>query len=158
MTLTSMPPPPSRPPLPDRWNTRDFPVLLEIARGLDSGALPDQEKITADLDITVDELNTAWQALREGGYLRLVEGRPRRLSDKETTRLVLTERGYRAVGLWPSEKSADTLVDLLRRAEELTDDPEEKTLIRRAAGAVGSVSRDVITDVVAAIARQQMGV
>lgn len=47
----------------------------------------------------------------------------------------LTERGRRAVGLWPSEESVDALVDDLRKSEEATDDPEEKSLIRRAAGA-----------------------
>lgn len=89
-------------------------MLLEIARGLDAGALPDVQLITTDLSITEDELNAAWHALREGGYLRVVEGRPRRLGDNEVTRVVLTERGLRAVGLWPSERSADQLADLLR--------------------------------------------
>lgn len=76
--MTSTPPPPTRPPLPDRWHSRDFPVLLEIARGLDAGALPDQSQITADLDISADELNAAWHALCEGGYL---PSRARRLPE-----------------------------------------------------------------------------
>lgn len=106
-------------------------------------------------------MTDAVNALAEAGYLRKpdpVQNRElmvRRLS--EGARYRLTERGRRAVGLWPSERTADTLVDLLRQAEELTDDPEEKTLIRRAAGAIGSVSRDVITDVAAALARSQVG-
>jgi len=36
-------------------------------------------------------------------------------------------------------------------------DPEEKTLLRRAAGAVGSVSRDIMVDVVAAVVARQSG-
>lgn len=54
----------TRTPLPDRWHSRDFPVLLELARGLDAGALPDQHQITSDLGISEDELNAAWHALR----------------------------------------------------------------------------------------------
>lgn len=69
----------------------------------------------------------------------------------------LTERGRRSVGLWPSGESADALVDALRQAEELTEDPDEKTMIRRAAGAIGSVSRDIMVDVVAAVVSRQSG-
>jgi hypothetical protein len=155
--MTSTPPPPTRPPLPDRWHSRDFPVLLEIARGLDAGALPDQQQITNDLGISVDQLDAAWHALREGGYLRLVEGRPRRLGDSEVTRIVLTERGLRAVGLWPSDRTGDQLADLLRQAADATADPEEQTILRRASGAVASVSRGVMTDVLAALVKSQTG-
>ncbi|GAA5150107.1 hypothetical protein GCM10023340_26490 [Nocardioides marinquilinus] len=70
---------------------------------------------------------------------------------------MLTERGRRAVGLWPSERSADQLVDLLRRAEDLTDDPDERSRIRQAAAALHGVSSDIITDVGAAWVRSQTG-
>lgn len=155
--MTSTPQPPTRPPLPDRWHSRDFPVLLELARGLDAGALPDQQQITTYLGISENELNAAWHALREGGYLRLVEGRPRRLGDSEVTRIVLTERGLRAVGLWPSDRAGNQLADLLRQAADATTDPEEQTILQRASGAVGSVSRGVMTDVLAALVKSQAG-
>lgn len=155
--MTTVPPPPSRPPVSDRWHSRDFPLLLEVARALDARTAIDAQALADDLQMSMADVDSAWHALREAGYLRTLN-RPRRLGDGAMSALELTERGRRAVGLWPSEKAADTLVDLLRQAEDLTDDPEEKTLIRRAAGALGSVSRDVLTDVVAAIARQQMGV
>lgn len=50
----------------------------------------------------------------------------------------LRERGRRAVGIWPNGESVDALVDALRQAGEATTDPEEKTLIRRPAGALTS--------------------
>lgn len=152
-----MPPSPSRPPLPDRWHSRDFPVLLEIARALDAGTSADEHQITTDLGITPDELDAAWHALREGEYLRVLENRPRRLGDGVMTYIVLAERGRRAVGLWPSERVGEELVDLLRQAADTVEDPEEQTLIRRASGAVGSVSRGVMTDVVAALVKPQGG-
>lgn len=73
------------------------------------------------------------------------------------TYLVLTERGRSAVGLWPSERVGEELVDLLRQAADTVKDPEEQTLIRRASGAVGCVSRGVTTDVVAALVKSQVG-
>ena len=69
----------------------------------------------------------------------------------------ITERGRRTVGLWPSTESVDALVDALRQAEETTNDPEEKTLLRRAGGAIGSVSRDIMVDVIAAVVSRQSG-
>lgn len=67
------------------------------------------------------------------------------------------ERGRRAVGLWPSGESADAPVDALRQAEELTEDLEEKTLIRCAAGSDRIRARDVMVDVVAAVVARQSG-
>lgn len=86
-----------------------------------------------------------------------MEGRPRRLGDSEVTRIVLTERGLRAVGLWPSDHAGNQLADLLRQAAEATTDPEEQTILQRASGAVGSVSRGVMTDVLAALLKSQAG-
>lgn len=63
----------------------------------------------------------------------------------------LTERGRRTVGLWPSGEDVDALVDALKQAEQSTSDPAEKSLIRRAIGAVTAVSRDIMVDVTAAV-------
>ncbi|WP_116951622.1 hypothetical protein [Jiangella endophytica] len=63
----------------------------------------------------------------------------------------LTERGRRAVGVWPSGENVDALVEALQQAAEATSDPEEKSALRRAAGAVLGVSKNVMTEVVAAV-------
>jgi hypothetical protein len=70
----------------------------------------------------------------------------------------LTERGRRASGLWPGGESVEALIDALRQAEEAADDPEEMRIIRRAAGAIGMVSRDIMVDVVAAVVTKQSGI
>lgn len=70
----------------------------------------------------------------------------------------LPERGRRAVGLWSSGESVEALVDALCQAEETTDDEEEKSLLRRTAGAIGSASRDIMVDVVAAVVARQSGI
>lgn len=163
--MTDQPHGPSgRPPLSDRWHSREFPVLLEAARALDVGQAVDPGTIATALGTETSEVQAALSALVEARYLH--KHRPQ-ADDPSRQRLAwrvfpdwyeLAERGRRAVGLWPSGESADTLVDLLRKAEDLTEDPEEKTLIRRASGALGSVSREVLTDVLAAVARSQIGI
>lgn len=144
--------------LPDRWSSRDFPVLVATARVLDGGGMPASvADVKAQLngDLEPDEIIAALKSLLHG----YIVGKPLDTLGGTMDFFVtdLTERGRRAVGLWPSGESVDALVDALRQAESLTDDPEEKTMIRRAAGAIGSVSRDIMVDVVAAVVSRQSG-
>ena len=143
--------------LNDRWASRDFPVLLEVARRIDAGDRYVHARDVANaLDLPRDQVILAIDALHPA----YVEGSPdERMSGRlDWTVVALTERGRRAVGLWPSGESVAALVDALRQAEEATEDLEEKSALRRAAGAVMGVGRDVMTDVIAAVIRQQMGV
>lgn len=144
--------------LQDRWHSRDFPILVETARLLDSGKHRVQAFEAADGEaISIEGAELAFNALSPA-YLEVMETEARMSQTRgDLIATGLTERGRRAVGLWPSGEGTDALVDALRQAEEATDDPEEKTLIRRAAGAVGSVSREVMADVIAAFVRQQTG-
>jgi hypothetical protein len=142
--------------LPDRWHSRDFPVLLDIARRLDGGAQDVRlRQVSEETGQRVEDLLAAVDSLVPGyldaGSIDTDQGR----YDYVVTGV--TERGRRAVGLWPSGESADALVDALRQAEEATEDPEEKGILRRAAGAVGMVSRDVMVDVMAAVIARQSG-
>ncbi|GAA5122702.1 hypothetical protein GCM10023339_41480 [Alloalcanivorax gelatiniphagus] len=73
------------------------------------------------------------------------------------THVMLTKRGRRAVGLWPTDDAGHELADLLRKVADELSDPEERTLVRRAAGALGSVSRGVMTDVIAVHVKSQAG-
>lgn len=143
--------------LRDRWHSRDYPVLVEAARAIDDGGQPDGEAISAALAITSSEVDRALEALIEARYVdRHAPTGPRRSVPRPHT-FTLTERGRRAVGIWPSGEDVDALIDALRQAEDAVEDPEERKLIRRAAGAVGSVSRDVMVDVIAAVATRQAG-
>ncbi len=141
--------------LDDVWASRDFPVLREAARVLDRGDGPvTAAPLTEATGLTQQEVFSAFDALVPG-YLT---GEP---ADTLGGRMDvffagITERGRRAVGLWPSGESVDALVDALRQAEEAASDPEEKSAIRRAAGAVLGVGRDVMTDVMAAVITKQI--
>lgn len=142
--------------LPDRWAERDFPLLLAAARHLDAGAHVIQiSTLTGELDIELSDALRSARALL-GTYLtgKTVDSMA---GPRDAIITDLTERGRRATGLWPSGESADALVEALRQAEEATDDLEEKNNLRRAAGAVMGVGRDVMTDVIAAVISKQMG-
>lgn len=144
-------------PLADQWSTRDLPVLLKLAeyRNLDGRQiLPRIHEALGGL--AEDEMIESIDALEDGGYLEAHW--QRMMSGRVLMGVKLRERGRRALGIWPSAEGVDALVDALRQAEDVVDDPEEKTLIRRAAGAVGSVSRDVMVDVMAAVIARQSGI
>ena len=142
--------------LPDRWHSRDLPVLLQAARGLDAGDSEiTSESLSRCPDLQGLDVVAACRALTPAF---LVSEKWESLGGPTTYFIEdLTERGRRTVGLWPSGENVDALVDALKQAEEATDDPEEKSAIRRAAGAVLGVGRDVMTDVMAAVIAKQMG-
>ena len=141
--------------LGDVWTSRDFPVLREAARVIDSGDGPvTSAPLVEATGLTRPEVFSAFDALvpayLTGESVDSLAGR------NDVSFTAITERGRRAVGLWPSGESVDALVDALRQAEDGADDPEEKSAIRRAAGAVLGVGRDVMTDVMAAVITKQI--
>jgi hypothetical protein len=142
--------------LSDRWSSRDLPFLIEAARKIDAGQ---QYFPVTTMDtptgMTPDDRLAATRGLVPS-YLTAEPVTAAEVGTFDFFITGLTERGRRAVGLWPSGESVDALVDALRKAEEATDDPEEKSLIRRAAGAVTSVSRDIMVDVMGAVISRQI--
>ena len=143
--------------LDDRWANRDLPVLVSVAKAVDAnpGHVLQAAAVAGDTGLPSDAVLSSLIALQD----TYIVGKPIATMGGMVDFLTsgITERGRRAAGLWPDGESVDALVDALRQAEEATDDPEEKNLIRRAAGAVGSISKSVMTDVLAAYVRQQTG-
>lgn len=138
----------------DQWHTRDLHVLRAVA---DHDPHEDNwaATICAETLLDPDDFAESLRALEEANYVEAHWSR--RMGGDFPMSARLRERGRRAVGVWPSAEATDRLIDALRQAEESTDDPEEKTLIRRAAGALGMVSREVMTDVLAAVVARQTG-
>jgi hypothetical protein len=137
--------------LTDTWSTRDLPVLIAAARHLqDRVGLADKDNDLLDpTGLDPDDLGRALAALN-GSYL---ETNIQRSFGGPNSYVItgITERGRRAVGLWPDGQQVDALISGLNEAAEETNDPEEKTRLRRAAEAVGNASRDVMTDVMGAV-------
>lgn len=140
----------------DRWANRDLPVLLAAARLLeDTDDAPGFGEIAATTGLDEADVVRALTAL-DGVYLRAIRSDTfSGLDDFDVE--ALTERGRRAVGLWPTGDGPDALVSALQQAAEATSDEEEKKLLRRAGGAVASISRDVMSDVLAAVIKAQTG-
>jgi hypothetical protein len=146
--------------LSDRWHNFDFPLLLEVAKRVNQ-----REEFISARDIAnalnqdSDEVIAALESMaKPGGW---VEGKALR-GDSRTIHFVvedLTERGRRATGLWPDgENAVEQLLSALRQAEELTNDPDDKTALRKAAGQLATVSRSVLAEVIAAVVTRQAGI
>lgn len=148
----------SQEPLPDRWRSRDLPILLEAARHADRGDEPDLPAMAAVAGCEPRDVERSLVALEDAGYLRTVRG-PDTLTGPGTIwELEILERGRRATGLWPNgDDAVAQLLDALRQAEDLVDDPEEKTALRKAGGQLATVSRNVVAEVIAAVVTRQAG-
>jgi hypothetical protein len=146
--------------LPGTWHSRELPVLVAAARILETG-----DTVTAhdlydveDLDLDLAAIETALEALHptyvDGGRSPMRGGDVRGMLN--LTRL--TDHGRRATGLWPDGDTAvDQLLDALRQAAGLTDDPDDKDALRKAGGQLAAVSRSVVAEVIAAVIARQAG-
>ena len=144
--------------LSDTWYAREFPVLLEVARQLEGGiGLVDSGSVGRALAMDRDDVGRAFEALIPS-YL---DGKVQRAAGGVVylaTAKRLTERGRRATGLWPDGDTAvEQLLSALRQAEDLTDDPDDKSALRKASGQLATVSRSVIAEVIAAVVTRQAG-
>jgi hypothetical protein len=135
----------------DRWHARDFPILRRVAElsEIEHSNEIRPEQFADDLGIDQDEALRAVVAMHDADYVVGINGDS--LGGPYRILTGLTERGRRAVGVWPSGEKVDALVEALQQAAEATSHPEEKSALRRAAGAVLGVSKDVMTEVVAAV-------
>jgi hypothetical protein len=144
-------------PLRDRWQDRDFPVLMAAARYLEEADddVPGLEELIEATGFERAQVVKALSAL-DGTFIDA--SRHDSMGGIWSYDVIgLTERGRRAVGLWPSGEGVDALVTALRQAEDATEDPEERTALRRAGGAVATVSREVMSDILAAVIKSQTG-
>lgn len=131
---------------------------MATARLLDSGAAHvEATDVSEAVGLEPSAIATAYDGL-VGAYL--TAGRtPGTMGDPKGSWVVtgLTERGRRAVGLWPSGEGVEALIDALRQAEETAEDAEERSALRRAWSSIGGVSREVMVDVIGAVVARQSG-
>lgn len=96
--------------LADQWGPRDYPVLLRVAELLEvehqSEARP--EEVGADLGIEPSEACRSMVALYRGQYIDGLAFFD--LQEDHVIAQSVTERGRRAVGLWPGEQDVDVLI------------------------------------------------
>lgn len=146
--------------LNDTWHSRELPVLIAAARVVDTGehVTPDELAEVDDLDLGADAIEMACEALVP---TYLDAGRAPRRGGETRGMLVITgvtDDGRRATGLWPDGDTAVAqLLSALRQAEDLTDDPDDQTALRKAGGQLATVSRSVLAEVIAAVITRQAG-
>lgn len=131
-------------PLPDKWYSRDFPVLIEIVRRVDIGEHARFEVLRDALGFTNEETAAAFRSLDRR---HLIDGS----RSEECGILEITDvsaEAYFLTGLHPDgEDALSSLVETLRQAAEHVDDPDERTRLRRAADSMLGISSNVAAGV-----------
>lgn len=111
------------------WERRDLPVLHAVAAVLDPspGTGLQMQTIIEDSGLPEEQVIAALVALLSGRY---IEGEMLRGFGGHVRQVLVsavTERGRRAVGLWPSDDALTALVAALQEAAEETGDSEERS-------------------------------
>ncbi len=140
-------------PLPDTWYSRDFLVLREVARRVESGESLQAGDIARELGMDWLVVGKAGSRLKDDGYLTAGEAMGRGV-----TRFIdVTAKGRREVGQWPNpDVAADRLVAALQAAVEKAPTEEAKGKARRALEAVTGAGRDFLIDVASGVVTGQI--
>ncbi|MEO6699982.1 MAG: hypothetical protein ABIP57_00580 [Jatrophihabitantaceae bacterium] len=133
--------------LDDVWSTRDYPVLREVTRRFDVGAVEVEEhEVASHLDVDISIVRRACHALERRGFLQITES-----YEDEVTVLSVSGQAYLVTGLHPDgDDAVDQLVSLLREAADLTANQEDRGRLRRAASALSEASGTILTGVATA--------
>ena len=141
----------------DLWETRALPILRYIAdhegeqQFINIGQLAEATRIEPNL-VTVEV-----ERLLDAGYIpgELVKtatgGDPRPWF---LDRPRLTERGGRAVSVWPK---AEQLLQVLEARAKVEPDPARKKTLIRLVGTVKEVGLPVLAEILSAAAKQTLG-
>jgi hypothetical protein len=150
----------------DDWSNYEYPLLVAIAKRAEQS----QEFMSVSSDNILDEVVTSDMAdqrykferalvrLTKYGYVESLSGswgKPYPMAIHG-----ITERGLRAVGVWPSP---DSVVDsLLHQLEKEANDiavsqPEKSKKLQEVVGFLATGAREVVVSVVTGVAKQWAG-
>ena len=140
--------------LEDVWTTRDYPVLREVTRRADAGEnTPTIQDVAESVQLPADQVALAARALLRRGLIVEVHedgGGVWGFGD-------VAGAAYLMTGLHPDTDDAlSALVQLLRDTADQEPDEDERGRLRRAADALGGVSRGVMTGVMTAYLTGQL--
>lgn len=145
------------------WNSYELPALEAITDSFTVAAATgrvDAWPLLADLE-AIDPDRDAWiralDRLEAAGYIEGI-----RINGLACPAIVtrVTERGLRAAGVWPSDADPiQILVQVLvaEAAEVEATEPEKAGRLLKAAEVLGSIAKDVGTDVIAKFAAKAAG-
>lgn len=139
--------------LDDVWTSRDYPVLREVARNIDSGKRPVPiHAVMAETGLSNADVKLAANALVRRGLVSVDAG----LGGARAFTNISSD-AYLLTGLHPSGDDAVTrLIEALRQAADLEPDPIEKSRLRGLADQAGGISRTVLGGVLTAVLTHQI--
>jgi hypothetical protein len=122
----------------DVWSSRDFPVLREATRMIDDGSEdPTVPALAEATGLDLESVARAIWALDRRGLVTPIMSLAGPIGVQE-----VSGEAYLLTGLHPDGNDlTDRFVDALRQAAEEVSDPEEKSRLRRAAKALGEVTK-----------------
>lgn len=161
--MSTIPPPPHRPRLGDTWNSRDFPVLLEISHLADTGQRVLPAQVASATGLTEEDVDLAIEALVLTGLL--IENRNKVKFNGGGDRYIIlagwlnpSERGRRLVGLWPSQQTALEL--MLEQLQAIADNPatteDGRSRAKKILDAFAGTGREIAVQVAASIITGQL--
>lgn len=145
-------------PLPDTWNSRDLPVLREIARAIDIDVNHQGvrfEDLPGLTGLDFDQVYMACRALESEGLITV-----RLLMPVRKGRVTaINGRARKLVGLWPSEETAlDRILTALEAIATNTNDEDTRTRARKILDALSGAGQTIgISVATAAITGQIPG-
>lgn len=146
------------------WEDRDLPILKQILSYEPYFFWPSQDDLYDSLqhdgyDFEPEEIMQSLYALAEAEppFIKAKIGDVDQPSSGSAEDLRLTERGYRAVGAWPSADPYDQLMKLLAERIDAEDQPEVKGKLERFRESVQGIGREVLVGVLTSLAKQSTG-
>lgn len=141
--------------LPDTWDHRDYPVLVEVAKHFDASIQPlATYQVAEATGLPIKDVESAGRALARRGYVEIIGDFSADVTDFRS----ITGKTYVATGLHPSEAdTAAALIAALREAADRTSDAEQKNRFHKLIEAATSVGTDVLGSVLGSIAVKLAG-
>lgn len=151
----------ARPMARATWDVREQPILEAIA-DVEETQGDNVERIDALVELTgLDRLVVllGLRALLDAGYVAAIDAGARYRTDEDDDFLDihLQERGRRAVGQWPSEDSADALLELLSARVSAASTDDERTRWERLLDAAKGLSGKALQDLTIAFLKHRAG-
>ena len=143
------------------WETRDLPVLRAIVEASDEAVWHiDLDEIMRRTGFDGDTVQRALLALaaEHPPFFMHTDGSTMAgpfIVDVSSP----TGHARRTVGTWPPppEAWADRLIEAINEAADSEPDPEQRSKLRRLAGAVAEVGRGVFSEVIATVITKSAG-
>lgn len=139
------------------WNEREYVLLEAIAAAEEQGSEPvSSATLAAATGLGSHELALGLRRLHDNGY---IVGQDATTFGEEYDLMMirLQGSGLRAVGQWPPEDQYDAFLAVLDQRIEAASSDEERGRLERVRETALGVGRDVLTSVLSAWARGQVG-